>query len=40
MEAIPMNLGTNKQDSTRQTQLVYSFIIVELVTCFDPAGSS
>jgi len=29
-----------KYNSIRETQLIYSFIIIRLATCFDPAGSS
>jgi len=35
MEAIPMCLGTIKYDSIRQTQLIYSLIIIRLATCFN-----
>ena len=40
MEAIPICYDLIKQKRIRQTHLVYLLFIVELATCFDPAGSS
>ena len=35
-----MHLHTLIYDSVRQTQFLYSWIIIRLATCFDPTGSS
>jgi len=40
METIPMCYELIKCKRIRQTHLVYLLFIIELVTCFDPAGSS